>query len=268
MNIMFNVLILFLCCHDFHLMFLVSEPGSMLSVQLLAAHLYYRSLSTVPSLIRTWALDCTDRQLHTSIVNYTTQHFSQVLVQAELAHVKSAESLAELADDLMTVKVASSVNEVTASYQVDDHQLEMTLKMPSDWPLHQIEIKDSKKIGVVESRWRAWVLGVQQTISAHVNLTLYSEIRACSNQLLHRMAISPMGSFCSRKTSSSISKVKSNVLFVTRKHFDIHLKHNLIMFVDSIISVSDGTLPKKSCKTCKNRFHSACLYEVLSTSAY
>ena len=240
----------------------------MLSVQLLAAHLYYRSLSTVPSLIRTWALDCTDRQLHTSIVNYTTQHFSQMLVQAELAHVKSAESLAELADDLMTVKVASSVNEVTASYQVDDHQLEMTLKMPSDWPLHQIEIKDSKKIGVVESRWRAWVLGVQQTISAHVNLTLYSEIRACSNQLLHRMAISPMGSFCSRKTSSSISKVKSNVLFVTRKHFDIHLKHNLIMFVDSIISVSDGTLPKKSCKTCKNRFHSACLYEVLSTSAY
>ena len=30
----------------------------------------------------------------------------------------------------------------------------------------------------------------------------------------------------------------------------------------SIISVMDGSLPKKPCKTCKNRFHAACLYKV------
>jgi hypothetical protein len=68
--------------------------------------------------------------------------------------------------------VASTVNEVTASYLVDEHQLEMTLKMPLDWPLHPIEIKDSKMIGVVEKRWRAWVLGVQLTIGTHVSCSV------------------------------------------------------------------------------------------------
>ena len=29
-----------------------------------------------------------------------------------------------------------------------------------------------------------------------------------------------------------------------------------------IISVMDGSLPKKPCKTCKNRFHAGCLYKV------
>ena len=30
----------------------------------------------------------------------------------------------------------------------------------------------------------------------------------------------------------------------------------------SIISLSDGALPRKPCKTCKNLFHSSCLYKV------
>ena len=116
-------------------------------------------------------MDCTDRQLNTSVVNYTSQHFSQVLIQAELAHVKSAKSLDELTDEHMTIRVASTVNEVTARYLVDEHQLEMTLKMPLDWPLHPIEIKDWKMVGVVENRWRAWVMGVQQTIGIHVSFS-------------------------------------------------------------------------------------------------
>jgi hypothetical protein len=85
-----------------------------------------------------------------------------------LAHVKSPEVAAELTDENMTVKIAQAVNEVTASYLVDEHQLEITLKMPMDWPLHTIEIKDSKKVGVLEDRWRSWVFGVQQIIWSQV----------------------------------------------------------------------------------------------------
>jgi hypothetical protein len=35
-----------------------------------------------------------------------------------------------------------------------------------------------------------------------------------------------------------------------------------LMLVDRIIEVTDGTLPKKPCRTCKNRFHASCLYKV------
>ena len=30
----------------------------------------------------------------------------------------------------------------------------------------------------------------------------------------------------------------------------------------SIIGLTDGSLPRKACKTCKNRFHASCLYKV------
>lgn len=30
----------------------------------------------------------------------------------------------------------------------------------------------------------------------------------------------------------------------------------------SIISAMDGSLPRKPCRTCKNRFHAGCLYKV------
>lgn len=128
----------------------------------------------MPSLIHTWVLDCKDRQLSSTITNYTSQYFSPVIIQAELTHVKSPESTALLVDSNLTIKVASSVGEVVASYLVDDHQLEIKLKIPSDWPLHKIEIKDLKRVGVDENRWRAWILAVQQIIWSHVRfLFLY-----------------------------------------------------------------------------------------------
>jgi hypothetical protein len=142
----------------------VYESGSTWSLQVLAAHLYYRALLTVPSLIYNWVLDCKDRQLSSSIATYTSSYFSPVLIRAELAHVKSPEATAELVDDNLTVKVATAVNEVVASYSVDEHQLEIKLKIPSDWPLHKIEVKDVRRVGVEETWWRAWILAVQQTL--------------------------------------------------------------------------------------------------------
>lgn len=144
------------------------EPGHSFIVPLLAAHLYYRALLTVPSLVHSWVLDCKDRNLSSSIVKYTSLYFSPVLIQAEIAHVKSPEATAALVDENLTIKVAPSVNEVIASYLVDEHQLEIKLKIPPDWPLHKIEIKDVKRVGVDENRWRAWILAVQQTIWSHV----------------------------------------------------------------------------------------------------
>ncbi|CAK5264279.1 unnamed protein product [Mycena citricolor] len=205
------------------------EPGdSLWSLQVLAAHLYYRALLTVPSLIYNWVLDCKDRQLSNSIATYTSLHFSPVIIRAELAHVKSPEATAELADENLTVKVASNVNEVSAAYLVDEHQLEIKLKIPSDWPLHKIEVKDVQRVGVEETRWRAWILAVQQI--------LWSQLSQ------------------NGRIADGIGLFKKNVT----GHFEGQVECAICY---SIISVMDGTLPRKPCKTCKNRFHSGCLYK-------
>ncbi|KAJ4467014.1 hypothetical protein J3R30DRAFT_3579883 [Lentinula aciculospora] len=209
------------------------EAGSLSGLQTFAAHLYYRALLTVPSLIYNWVLDCRDRQLSTTIASYTQSHFSPVLIRTELDYVKSPEAQTELASDenQLTVKVASGVvNEVTASYLVDEQQLEIRLRIPGDWPLHRIEIRDTKKVGVDDNRWRAWILGVQQTIWAQ------------NGRIVDGLAL-----------------FKKNVA----GHFEGQVECAICY---SLISVMDGSLPKKPCNTCKNRFHAGCLFKWFNSS--
>jgi E3 ubiquitin-protein ligase listerin len=95
-----------------------------------------------------------------------------VIINTELNRIKSPESVEELNAENLTVKVASAVNEVTAGYNVDEHQLEITLKIPNDWPLQRVTVKDSKRIGVSEGRWRGWLLGVQQIVWSQVRVVV------------------------------------------------------------------------------------------------
>ncbi|KAK0452099.1 uncharacterized protein EV420DRAFT_1273820 [Desarmillaria tabescens] len=209
------------------------EPDEAFTLQVLAAYLFYRALLDIPSLIHSWILDCKDRELSSTIVSYTSTHFSPVIIRTELVHVKSSEAATELEDDTFKIKVAPNINEVVASYLVDEHQLEMKLKIPTDWPLHKIEVKDIKRIGVDEQHWRAWMLGVQQTIWA--------------SELANGRIVDGLGLF------------KKNVTL----HFEGQVECAICY---SIISVMDGTLPQRPCKTCKNRFHGGCLYKWFNTS--
>ena len=163
----------------------VYEPGSSHTIPVLTAYVYYRALLTIPSVIHSWVLDCKDRQLTHAMMAYTSTYFSPVLIRAELDHVKTNATSGELLDEKMNVKVLSTSGsgtgagsggssggvggEVLVNYSVDEHQLEIRIRIPSDWPLHKVEVKDVKRVGVDENRWRAWVLGVQQTIWAHVS---------------------------------------------------------------------------------------------------
>ncbi|PIL27721.1 hypothetical protein GSI_10874 [Ganoderma sinense ZZ0214-1] len=199
-----------------------------LSLRLLTAHLYYRALLIVPSLVRAWLSDCRDRQLHTTVIAYTSRHFSPAIIRTELERVKDPDAVQELGgeNENVTIKVASAVNEVTAAYAVDELKLELTIKLPVDWPLHTIDIRDSRLVGVTEDRWRAWVLGVRQILT-----------------------------FRSGSIVDGLSFFLKNVT----SHFE-GIAECAICY--SIVNASDGSLPRKPCKTCKNRFHAACLYKV------
>ncbi|KZT68385.1 hypothetical protein DAEQUDRAFT_727954 [Daedalea quercina L-15889] len=212
-------------------LYLDSYSGdSALSLGLLAAHLYYRALLVVPSLIRNWLSDCRDRQLLNRVTTYTAAHFSPAIIRTELTEVKDPDAAAELADENLTIKVANAVNEVMASYTVDEYKLGLTVKLPSDYPLHGIEIRDNKPVGVPEDRWRAWMLGIQQIIS-----------------------------YRSGSITDGLNFFKKNV----SSHFE-GLAECAICY--SIISAMDGSLPRKPCKTCKNRFHAGCLYKWFNSS--
>jgi E3 ubiquitin-protein ligase listerin len=140
------------------------ETGTTFSLQIFQAHIYYRSLSTVSSLITSWLQDCKDRQLTSSFTTLTSIFFSPLIINAELSHLKSSAVLEQLETDSLKIKVSMAISEVTATYLVDEQNLEIKLRIPPDWPLHKIDIRDVKKVGVDENRWRAWVFGVRAVI--------------------------------------------------------------------------------------------------------
>ncbi|CAE6527519.1 unnamed protein product [Rhizoctonia solani] len=115
----------------------------------LAAHIYFKSLKSVPGLIRTWYSECQDRQLSASISNYTKTHFSSILINQELAQFRSSAASASeaLADDTFTLKVAPSVNEISASYAVDEQEaFEVAIRLPNEFPLGAAEVKDVRGV--------------------------------------------------------------------------------------------------------------------------
>ncbi|PCH44774.1 hypothetical protein WOLCODRAFT_145160 [Wolfiporia cocos MD-104 SS10] len=201
-----------------------------LCLSLLSAHIYYRALLTVPTLVRSWLSDCRDRQLALSVSSYTARNFSPALIHAELVHVRDPEATTEAADEAFNVRVASAVNEATASYSVDERQLEVTVRFPVDYPLHGIEIRNSTRIGVPEEKWRAWILGLQQILS-----------------------------YRSGSIVDGFGFFKRNIISLFEGLTECAICY-------SIVSATDGSLPRKPCKTCKNRFHAGCLYTWFSTS--
>lgn len=210
------------------------EPGMPYSIQVLAGHLYYRALLTLPSLVYSWIMECKDRQLSAAVHTYTSQYFSPILISTELALLKNPQTMGSaeerLEDENFTVKVFPSVNEVMASYLVDEHQLELKLKVPGALPLQRIEVKEVKKVGVDDLRWRAWMLSVQQIIWSR-NGSIADALRLFKKNVMSHFA----------------GQVECAICYST-------------------ISMIDGQLPRKPCKTCKNKFHSGCLYKWFNSS--
>lgn len=216
------------------------EPENL---HVLAAHAYYRALQAIPSLIRTWWMDCKDRQLSTAFATFTSTYFSPVLISAELDTVRQSAAAAldenragkskraQLEDENVSIKVASAIGEVGLVYTIDEQKMEMAVRLPAEYPLKSVEVRDVKRVGVAENKWRGWLFAVQQIVGAQ-----------------------------NGHIADALEVFKKNVSL----HFEGQVECAICY---SIISVTDLQLPTKPCKTCKNRFHASCLYKWFKSSS-
>ncbi|KAF9978540.1 hypothetical protein BGZ73_001959 [Actinomortierella ambigua] len=206
---------------------------------LLAGHLYFACLANVPSLARIWWTECKSRQLSIAVEQLTEKSFSSLLVARELEALNKAQAQAQaspsspLAEELkdLQIKVSKNTSEVTASFQIDEATMEIVIRLPSNFPLRQIEVEGTQRVGVKEARWRAWMLAVAGVVAAQ------------NGSLIDALAM-----------------FRRNVGL----HFD-GVEDCTICY--SIVSLQDRSLPTKTCKTCKNKFHASCLYKWFHSSA-
>jgi hypothetical protein len=111
----------------------------------------------------------------------------------------------------------------------------MIIKLPSSYPLKPVEIDGNKTeesipFGVGVKKWRAWMLASQAVM------------------------ISQNGNIL-----DSIKVFKRNISLHFQGVDDCAICYSIICSIDR-------TVPRKICKTCKHKFHGACLFKWFQTS--
>ncbi|KAK6457438.1 uncharacterized protein RJT20DRAFT_127670 [Scheffersomyces xylosifermentans] len=192
-------------------------------------HLYYLSLRYIGSYVQNWFKEIRDRQLKQKIEKFTVKYVSPILVTKILQEVTTSKEKLEKNDDNLTIKVNNITNEIRSVYVIDEQTMEMVVKIPHNYPLESVTVEGPLRLGVKDNQWKAWLLASQRVISL---------------------------------TNGSI--VDAIELF--NKNVNLHFSG----FEDCAICYSilhqDLSLPSKTCTTCNNKFHAACLYKWFKSS--
>uniref|UniRef100_A0A673KJA5 E3 ubiquitin-protein ligase listerin n=1 Tax=Sinocyclocheilus rhinocerous TaxID=307959 RepID=A0A673KJA5_9TELE len=167
-----------------------------------------------------------EKRVFSTVDKFTSKYVSGVLSAQEIASVQSSTQTFEN----MMVKARSATREVIATYSVDDIFIELLIQLPQNYPLGSISVESGRRVGVAVQQWRNWMLQLS-TYLTHQNGSILE----------------------------GLSLWKNNV----DKRFE-GVEDCMICF--SVIHGSNYSLPKKACRTCKKKFHSACLYKWFTSS--
>ncbi|KAL1788946.1 E3 ubiquitin-protein ligase listerin [Sigmodon hispidus] len=167
-----------------------------------------------------------EKRVFNVVDRFTRKYVSNVLSFQEISSVQTSTQLF----NGMTVKARATTREVMATYTIEDIVIELIIQLPSNYPLGSITVESGKRIGVAVQQWRNWMLQLS-TYLTHQN-----------GSIMEGLAL-----------------WKNNV----DKRFE-GVEDCMICF--SVIHGFNYSLPKKACRTCKKKFHSACLYKWFTSS--
>ena len=118
--------------------------------------------------------------------------------------------------------------QVTASYEKDDCKLEIVIVLPPAFPLEVASITCPQRFGIKESRWQRLLLRIKSLLR---DGDVYNAV-----------------DLWKRNVDDEFDGVESCPICYCTLH------------------AVDNTLPRVKCETCKNLFHSACLYKWFSSA--
>uniref|UniRef100_A0ACD5YC06 Uncharacterized protein n=1 Tax=Avena sativa TaxID=4498 RepID=A0ACD5YC06_AVESA len=201
-------------------------PVGVLQMASLAGSLYGMMIRLLPSYVRTWFTSLRDRSLSYSIESFTRTWCSPPLLLDEFSQVKDSV----YADETFTVSVNRSAYEIIATYKKEETGIDLVIRLPSSYPLRHVDVECMRSLGISEVKCRKWLL------------SLTSFVRNQNGAI-----------------AEAIRTWKSNF----DKEFE-GVEECPICY--SILHTSNHSLPRLACKTCKHKFHGACLYKWFSTS--
>jgi len=194
-------------------------------IQKVATLAVFRTVESLPTLVKTWYNDDCPRFLRQRLSVFVENVVAPATLQRELVRIKEATSFGE-----MTVSGSCVSRELVATYQQDECQLSVMIRMPSTFPLRNVEVDCQKTMGIAENRWRRWALQIM--------LMLNNQDGSVLDALL---------------------LWKQNV----DKEFE-GVEPCPVCY--SVLCIKTHRMPNLECKTCHNRFHTSCLYKWFQSS--
>ncbi|GAQ92748.1 Zinc finger RING-type domain containing protein [Klebsormidium nitens] len=201
-------------------------PVTKASLPGMAAALYMDVLRVLPACARLWFMDLRERSVAAAVEAYTSGACSSALLEAEFRAVQESVGT----QDNLSIRANRAAREVIAAYSMDESSLEMVIRLPAAYPLRPVEVECTKRIGVSESRLRKWLLSISAFLR-HQNGAV----------------------------SAAVLLWKQNV----EREFE-GVEECPICY--SVIHTTNHALPRLPCKTCKHKFHAACLYKWFASS--
>mmetsp|Transcript_1540 Transcript_1540/g.3250 ORF Transcript_1540/g.3250 Transcript_1540/m.3250 type:complete len:557 (+) Transcript_1540:94-1764(+) len=218
------------------------------SVYNVAFRAFVLALHTVPVLSRRWFGDSSKR-LRAEIDAFVKARVSRELVRLDINQVKALSAAAAAATDDGDAQAAAEdpldaggvhsdlrirgsvlAREVSAVYEFSDVGLEICFQLPESYPLSSVVVESRGTTGLSEARWRKMVLGMTTLLSLKDGTLV-----------------------------EAIELWRANL----DKHFD-GVEECPICY--SVLHISTAAVPKMKCRTCKHKFHSACLCKWFGTS--
>lgn len=192
----------------------------------LAGSIYGMMIHLLPFYVRNWFTSLRDRSLSSAIESFTKAWCSPHLLSDELSQVRKTI----IADENFSVNVNRSAYEIVATYKKEETGMDLVIRLPSCYPLRPVDVECTRSLGISEVKQRKWLLSLTAFI---------------------------------RNQNGAIAEA----ICIWKSNFDKEFEGiEECPICYSIIHTSNHGLPRLACKTCKHKFHSACLYKWFSTS--
>ncbi|CAG8538344.1 3601_t:CDS:10 [Diversispora eburnea] len=140
------------------------QLSTQIGFPLLCANLYYKALENIPLVVRSWWSECKKRQISVNVESYTEKYFSPIIIQDQLDMIQSEDVKSRLEDEKFSIRVARSSNEIIASYNIDEYIMELSIRMPNNFPLRQAEFGTLERMGTTNVTDLKWAKLPVQTV--------------------------------------------------------------------------------------------------------
>jgi len=185
----------------------------------------FRTMESMPTLCKAWWNEECPRSLQTRVTKFVETLVAPKTLERELQRIKTASVLGDL-----DVQGSNVSREVVATYVQDECNLSVNIKVPTSFPLRNVEVDCRNTLGVNEKRWRRWALQIMCMLNSQDGSIL-----------------------------DALLLWKQNV----DKEFE-GIEPCPVCY--SVLCVKTHAMPNLECKTCHNRFHTTCLFKWFNSS--